>query len=166
VIGTITDATGAVIPGATVTIKEAATGRTVNTQTNDAGQYVLSALPIGKYHLDVKQEGFKTSFADFSLEVSQVLEVSLKLGTGSTSTAVEVSGEVTCRKLFALKRAALACEQGPRASQNGSAHRRHSHFQRGRSDSGTASRRSAAQRPQLRNSGSFDSGREPRPVFR
>ena len=81
-IGTITDATGAVIPGATVTIKEAATGRTVNTQTNDAGQYVLSALPIGKYHLDVKQEGFKTSFADFSLEVSQVLEVSFETGDG------------------------------------------------------------------------------------
>ena len=94
VIGTITDPTGAVIPSATVTITDAATGRVLSTQTDTAGQYALSALPIGKYHLDVRQEGFKTATADFSLDVSQVLEVSLKLETGAASTTVEVSGEV------------------------------------------------------------------------
>jgi len=94
VIGTITDTTGAVIPGATVTVTDAATGRVLSTKTTAAGQYAVSALPIGKYHIEVKQEGFKTAFADVSLDVSQVLEVSLKLETGATSTTVEVSGEV------------------------------------------------------------------------
>lgn len=54
VIGTITDPTGAVIPSATVTITDAATGRVLSTKTDTAGQYALSALPIGKYHLDVR----------------------------------------------------------------------------------------------------------------
>jgi Carboxypeptidase regulatory-like domain len=94
VIGSITDSTGAVIPGATVTITETATGRVVNTQSDSSGQYVLNALPIGKYHLEVKQQGFKNETADFTLEVSQVLQMNLKLETGNVSERIEVSGEV------------------------------------------------------------------------
>ena len=80
--GTITDSTGAVIPNATVTATETATGRTVSAKTGAAGDYVLSALPVGKYHVEVKQDGFKTATADVALDVSQVQEISLKLETG------------------------------------------------------------------------------------
>src|ERR1039458_8100921 len=75
VIGTITDATGAVLPNATVTITDSGTGRENSTKTNGSGEYVFNALPIGKYHEEVRQEGFKTAAADFTLEVSQVLEI-------------------------------------------------------------------------------------------
>lgn len=92
--GTITDPTGAVVPNATITLTDAATGRVVTAQTSASGSYALNALPIGKYHLQVKQEGFKTASADFPLEVSQVLEISLKLETGSATTTVEVTGDV------------------------------------------------------------------------
>ena len=94
VIGTITDSTGAVLPNATVTVIEVGTGRVLTTKTGAAGEYVFNALPVGKYHLEVKQEGFKTSAADFTLEVSQVQEISLKLETGSISTTVDVTGDV------------------------------------------------------------------------
>lgn len=67
VIGTITDTTGAVLPNATVTITDLGTGRVVTAKTNDTGGYTVNALPIGKYHVDVKMEGFKTSGADFTL---------------------------------------------------------------------------------------------------
>ena len=93
-IGTITDPTGAVISNATVTVTEAGTGRVSTAKTGAAGEYSVNALPIGKYHIEVKQEGFKTATADFSLDVSQVLEISLKLETGSASTTVDVTGEV------------------------------------------------------------------------
>ncbi len=93
-IGTITDPTGAVLSGATVTVTDTGTGRVITTKTNDSGEYVLNALPVGKYHIDVTQQGFKTSGADFTLQVSQVLEISLKLETGSASTTVDVTGEV------------------------------------------------------------------------
>ena len=94
VTGTITDSTGAVLPNASVTITDVGTGRVVTTTTNGTGQYVANALPIGKYHIDVTAPGFKTSGADFTLQVSQVLEISLKLETGTTSTTVDVTGEV------------------------------------------------------------------------
>src|SRR5580698_2226232 len=74
--GTITDPSGAVIPNATVTVTDTATGRAVTAKTGSSGDYVVSALPVGKYHVEVKQEGFKTATADLSLDVSQVLEMS------------------------------------------------------------------------------------------
>ncbi len=92
--GTITDPTGAVVPNATITLTDAATGRVVTAQTSDSGTYALNALPIGKYHVEVKQEGFKTAKADLELQVSQVQELSLKLETGSAATTVEVTGDI------------------------------------------------------------------------
>jgi len=92
--GTITDPSGAVVPNATVTVTDPATGRVVTANTNAAGEYSFNALPIGNYHAEVTLQGFKTARADFSLEVSQVLELNLKLETGSASQTVDVTGEV------------------------------------------------------------------------
>src|SRR5277367_6176373 len=94
VTGTITDSSDAVLPNANVTITDVGTGRVVTTTTNSTGQYVANALPIGKYRIEVTAQGFKTSSAEFELQVSQVLEISLKLETGTASTTVDVTGEV------------------------------------------------------------------------
>src|SRR5580704_3756476 len=94
VTGTITDPSGAVLSGANVSVTNAGTGQTITTKTSASGEYGFNALPVGKYHLEVKQEGFKSSTADFALEVDQVLEMSLKLETGSASTVVDVTGDV------------------------------------------------------------------------
>lgn len=92
--GTITDSTGAVVPGATVSVTEVATGRVVTATTDAAGTYSVNALPVAKYRVEVKKEGFKTENADIAIDVSQVLEISLKLQPGSASTTVDVTGEV------------------------------------------------------------------------
>ena len=94
IVGTITDPSGAVVSNATVTVTDTATGRVETAKTSASGQYTINALPIGKYHIEVKQEGFKTADADVTLEVDQVLEISLTLETGATSTTVDVTGEV------------------------------------------------------------------------
>jgi hypothetical protein len=94
IVGTITDPTGAVVSNATVTVTETGTGRVVTAKTGATGEYTVNALPIGKYHIEVAETGFKTAHADFSLDVSQVLEISLKLETGSATTVVDVTGEV------------------------------------------------------------------------
>ena len=92
--GTITDATGAVVPNATVSVTEVATGRVVTATTDGSGNYSINALPVAKYRVEVKKEGFKTENADIALDVSQVLEISLKLQPGSASTSVDVTAEV------------------------------------------------------------------------
>ena len=94
IVGTITDPAGAFVANATVTVTDAATGRVVTATTGATGEYVINALPIGKYHVEVKQQGFKSAAADVTLEVDQVLEISLKLETGSASTTVDVTSEV------------------------------------------------------------------------
>ncbi|MFZ1918729.1 MAG: TonB-dependent receptor [Terriglobales bacterium] len=94
VIGTVTDPSGAVVAGATVTVTNTETGRTVTATTSQSGEYVINAVPVGKYRAAVAQTGFKTANADFTIDVNQVLDLSLKLETGSASTVVDVTGEV------------------------------------------------------------------------
>lgn len=93
-IGTITDSTGAVVPNAAVTVTSVGTGRVVTAQTSGSGEYTFNALSAGRYHIEVTATGFKTATADFTLEVSQVQEISLKLEAGAAGTTVDVTGEV------------------------------------------------------------------------
>jgi hypothetical protein len=93
-VGTITDASGAVSPGATVTVTNLGTGRIVSVQTNASGEYVVTELQAGRYHVEVRQTGFKTSTADLTLEVSQIQQISLQLQAGAVDTTVNVSAEV------------------------------------------------------------------------
>jgi hypothetical protein len=93
-IGTITDPTGAVIPNAEVAVTNSGTGRAVTTQTGGSGEYVVNALLPGNYRIEVKAQGFKTATATFTLEVSQVQEISLKLEPGAAGTIVDVTGDV------------------------------------------------------------------------
>jgi hypothetical protein len=61
ITGTVTDASGAVISGATVTARDTSRGTAYPTQTNSAGVYYLSPLPIGDYTLTVTATGFSTA---------------------------------------------------------------------------------------------------------
>ena len=92
--GTITDSTGAVLPNASVAVTSAGTGQTITLQTGGAGEYSFNALPVGKYNVEVKREGFKTATAELSLDVSQVQELNLKLETGSAATTVDVTSDI------------------------------------------------------------------------
>src|SRR6266852_3050710 len=60
ITGMVTDASGAVIPGDTVTAINTETGDTRKTETNASGVYVVSPLPVGNYKLDARKEGFKS----------------------------------------------------------------------------------------------------------
>jgi len=57
--GTVTDATGAVVPGATVTAKNEATGVAYTQQTTDAGLYAFPSLPVGNYTITVENKVLK-----------------------------------------------------------------------------------------------------------
>src|SRR5579872_6709221 len=59
--GTVTDASGAVVPNANVAIKSAATGLTVTVRTNEAGRFLSPPLKPGDYEVSVSLSGFKSS---------------------------------------------------------------------------------------------------------
>src|ERR1700736_6931858 len=61
--GTVADATGASVPNATVTVRNQNTGEERTAQTDAAGLYLVPALPVGTYRVEVKAQGMQTMMA-------------------------------------------------------------------------------------------------------
>lgn len=93
--GEIRDATGAVIPGAKVTVTNADTGIAHHAVSNDIGTYTAPLLPPGNYRIAVEREGFKpVTRTGVTLQVNQTARVDFVLEVGAVTEAVEVSGTV------------------------------------------------------------------------
>lgn len=91
--GSVTDASGAVIPGATVTITDAATGFHRVLTTNSAGSYAAGAMPAGVYDITVTAKGFKVfAVHAYTLRPAEQAQVNAALQVGSVSSTVEVNG--------------------------------------------------------------------------
>ncbi len=90
--GTITDPTGAVIPNATVTATNTATGVSSTTQTNGAGLYSVRFLQIGSYTIRVAAKGFAEEHSSpFQLEIDQEATVNVPMHLEGSSTQVSVN---------------------------------------------------------------------------
>ena len=90
--GLVTDASGAVIPGAEVTAINDATGVAISTTTNAVGNYVIPFLPIGSYTLTAEAPGFKKySRSGLRLRVTEVAKVDITLELGEVTETVEVT---------------------------------------------------------------------------
>jgi hypothetical protein len=92
ITGEVTDPTGAVVPGAKVIAHAVATGVNTAATTNQAGQYRIEFLPIGRYTVSVEATGFATvTVPEFSLEVNQTANFNVKMQVGGTNASVNVS---------------------------------------------------------------------------
>src|SRR5215831_18858839 len=90
--GTVTDKSGALVAGATVTATSQGTGVARDTKTDEAGHYVLNLLPVGIYTLRVESQGFQPAETkDLKLQVDERRELNFTLAPGTVSTSVEVS---------------------------------------------------------------------------
>ena len=91
ITGTVTDSTGAVIPGATVTVNNEATGGEYKATTTSAGTYTLESLPVGTYTVTVGSPGFRTFTSTGNvLTVGAPLVVNVTMQVGRASEVVEV----------------------------------------------------------------------------
>lgn len=94
IVGTVTDATGGVIPGATVTVKNLATGVSRSMQTTETGAYAFNLLPSGTYSVTIEMSGFKTFTApSVVLAAGDRARVDAKMAIGDITETVEVSAE-------------------------------------------------------------------------
>jgi hypothetical protein len=92
--GTISDPTGAVVPGAAVKAVNVATGIETNAQATNAGVYRMPYLPPGTYRLSVTAAGFKSAVREnVILAVAQTLTVDFTLEVGQVTDSVTVSSE-------------------------------------------------------------------------
>ncbi len=91
--GVVTDAQGAALPGATVTVRNEATGVQSVTATNNAGAYTSAPLVLGPYSIAVSLRGFKkTMVTGIELRAGDVLRHDLVLQIGEMTESVEVTG--------------------------------------------------------------------------
>ncbi len=90
--GTVTDPSGGVLPGVTVTAANTATGVVVNAVSNSAGVYNFSSLLPGVYKVSAEMKGFQTrTFTDVQLGNAAQLRLNFKLDVGQIQETVEVS---------------------------------------------------------------------------
>src|ERR1041385_3595271 len=93
--GTVTDSKGAVLPNATVVIKNRNTSAERTTQTDSDGNYQFAALPVGLYSIEARVEGFKTQVADsVTLEVAKTVVQNFQMEIGALTEQVLIASDV------------------------------------------------------------------------
>lgn len=95
IVGAVTDSTGAVIPGAKVTVSNPDKAYTRNLEANSAGEFTAAKIPIGDYVITAEASGFeKLIRSGITLTVGQALRVDLQLKVGLVTQEVTVKGNV------------------------------------------------------------------------
>jgi outer membrane receptor protein involved in Fe transport len=92
IAGTITDSSGAAIPGAKVTARNTGTGQVKEVTSSGAGNYRISLLQPGKYTVTAAAEGFQTTQGSLELSIGQIGSQNFRLEVAKNSTTVEVLG--------------------------------------------------------------------------
>jgi hypothetical protein len=94
IVGTVTDTSGAVLPGATVTLTNTGTNVSQAAPTGASGDYVFNLLQVGSYSVKVELKGFKTFSAPVTIAAGDRARVDAKMQVGDITQTVEVSGSV------------------------------------------------------------------------
>jgi Carboxypeptidase regulatory-like domain/TonB dependent receptor len=92
IVGTVTDPSGAPIPGATVSVTDVDRGTQFVATTNESGAYNVPRIPVGNYQLKVSAKGFQTAVHQaFTLVLNQTARIDVPMKVGQVSETVEVS---------------------------------------------------------------------------
>ena len=91
VAGTVFDASGGMLPGATITLTNIGTNEVRTTVSDASGTFILQQVPVGTYKATVALDGFKTAeFTDVSVAVGQDYSLTARLGIGAITETVTV----------------------------------------------------------------------------
>ncbi len=92
ILGLVTDSTGAVVPGATITARRVETGDVRTTTSNDTGNYIFPLLDSGEYEVSCAAAGFKTEVRKgIGLQLQQKARLDFQLQVGTQAETVEVT---------------------------------------------------------------------------
>jgi len=91
IYGTVTDATSAIVPGATVTIENPVSGYSRTATSDTAGHYQFTNLPLNPYHLAVSVKGFAPYSQDVDVRSSVPITLKNSLAVGTESTVIDVT---------------------------------------------------------------------------
>jgi hypothetical protein len=89
--GTVSDPTGAVLPGATVTMHNVVTGFERSTTTDTSGNFVLQNIPQNPYHATITAPGFQNFNQDVDVRSSVPVQLNAKLNLGQSNTSITIT---------------------------------------------------------------------------
>jgi len=93
VLGTVTDSTGAAVPGVSVTLRNPESNLTYKTMADQAGEFRFPTVPVGSYELTAESEGFKkVMHLAFAVHAAEPAHVNVVLQVGAVSELVTVTG--------------------------------------------------------------------------
>ncbi|HTM51643.1 MAG TPA: TonB-dependent receptor [Bryobacteraceae bacterium] len=95
IAGTLTDSSGAVLPGASVVIRQTETHQEFKLSSNELGQFVSPPLPPGPYEVAAEKQGFQRTVTRIQLTLNQRAVVNLSLQIGASQQEVTVAAETT-----------------------------------------------------------------------
>lgn len=99
ILGLVTDSTGAIVPGATVTAKRVATGDVRSTVTNETGNYIFPLVESGEYEVTCAAAGFKTEVRrNVVLELNQKGRIDFQMQVGQQAEMIEVTSSAPLLK--------------------------------------------------------------------
>ncbi len=90
--GTVTDSSGALVPGAQVTVLQTATGQSFRATTDEKGYWALPSMPTGAYTVTVSHQGFKSATSEnVTLDAGVPGTVNMQLTVGATTETIQVT---------------------------------------------------------------------------
>ena len=99
ILGLVTDASGAVVPGATITATRVDTGDRRTTSSNETGNYIFPLVDSGDYEVSCAAPGFKTEVRrNVQLELNQKGRVDFQMQVGQQAETIEVSSSAPLLK--------------------------------------------------------------------
>jgi hypothetical protein len=118
--GIIVDPTGAVVPGAQVTVSNTQTGTSQTTTSNGDGNWVITGMQPGPVKVVISQPGFKNMQYDLELQASKPARMGTTLEVASVSQTVTVTGGVSTssKKRERNRRKACTCFRRTRSTYN------------------------------------------------
>lgn len=109
--GTVTDESGAVLPGASITVRNTGTGLTREAQTDAKGGYTAPLLPVGSYEVSAALQGFATTRrAQLTVNIGSTLVVDLSLKVAGTEEEVTVTAEAPLLETSRTQQASVVPE--------------------------------------------------------
>jgi len=93
IVGRVTDASGAILPGVTVTVENIGTHETRVAPTGASGDYTFNVLPIGRYTVKIELQGFSTQTANLVLAAGDRARLDVKMQVGAVAENVTVTAE-------------------------------------------------------------------------
>jgi hypothetical protein len=115
IVGTVTDTTGAVIPGATVTATNTDNGLKLTAVSTAAGEFNILAVPRGSYTVVIAAKGFQSQSAAVTITVTTTQNIPVQLSPAGASTTVEVNA--TAPLVDASDATVGATIQGPQVTE-------------------------------------------------